>query len=216
MRGTTTNRQEIDKIVDLRKKGRTISEIQAVTQRGRATILKYAKNVKILPRFHKRWENKQHSITLKRECELKRAKKQAKSLISKISKRDKLIIASCLYWGEGTKKDFNLSNTDPELIKTFINYIKYFGIKKKDLLITIRTYEDINRSEAIKYWATIIGIKENQIRNVNVLRGKKNGKLKYGMCRIRVRKGGYYLKLVKSIIEFIRAPRSSKDRVAHS
>ncbi len=216
MRGIITSHQEIDKITDLRKRGYTISEIQAVTRRGRATISKYAKSVKILPRFYKRWENKQRSMTLKREYELERSNKQAKSLINKINERDKLIIASCLYWGEGTKKDFNLSNTDPELIKTFINYIKYFGIKKEDLLITIRIYEDINRSEAIKYWASIVGIKENQIRNVNVLKGKKDGKLKYGMCRIRVRKGGYYLKLIKSIIEFIRTPRSSKDRAAHS
>ena len=49
--------------------------------------------------------------------------------------------------------------------------------------------------------------------------GKKNGKLKYGMCRIRVVKSGYLLKIIKSIINLtpeLVSPYSSTDRTRHS
>lgn len=55
----------------------------------------------------------------------------------------------------------------------------------------------------IRYWAQIIGIPSNRILNVNILKGKKRGKLQYGMCRVRVTKGGNYLKLLQSVAKVI-------------
>lgn len=37
-----------------------------------------------------------------------------------------------------------------------------------------------------------------------ILKGKKKGKLEYGMCRIRVTKGGYLLKLLHALEDIIK------------
>lgn len=148
------------------------------------------------------------------------AKKTSQTLIREVSKVEKIIIAAMLYWGEGTKKDFSLSNTDPQLIITFISCLDALGIEKDALRVSVRIYEDINRNEAVNYWSHITGVPIHRFLSVNVLKGKKKGKLQYGMCRLRVAKAGYYLKLLKSIknliAEKVTSPRSSKDRAPHS
>jgi hypothetical protein len=45
----------------------------------------------------------------------------------------------------------------------------------------------------------------SQIRSVNILKGKKVGKLEYGMCRVRVTKGERHFKLIMSMIDLIKS-----------
>lgn len=204
MKGRKINRWEIKRIIKLRERGHSLPEIIRITKRGSSTVFKYIKDVKILPQYHKIWREKQGGSKRRMLQEWNKAKTKAQNIIPSLNKKERIIVASCLYWGEGTKSDFSLSNTDAGLIKTFVRCLKVFGINKKDLRVTVRIYSDLNRNKAKKYWAKIIGIPRKQILNVNVLQGKKSGKLKYGMCRIRITKGGPYLKLIKSIIELIK------------
>ena len=105
------------------------------------------------------------------------------------------------------------------MISTFLSCLKELGVKKDSLTIGIRIYEDIDRQKAINFWAKIIGVTADKIRHIDVLKGKKQGKLAYGMCRIRVVKSGYLLKLMTAVREIIikrLRPRSSMDRAPHS
>lgn len=197
------SKNQIERIVKLRKNGHSLPEIRNITGHGKATIYKYIRDVKILQKFKKRWNSLKKSSVLRMLEGQMKARVEMESQISKISTRDKIIIISCLYWAEGNKKDFILSNTDPVLIKCFVKYLSAIGVKKDDLRITIRVYEDINIKEACKFWANVVGISINEIRNVNILQGKKKGKLRYGMCRVRVIKGSYYLKLIEAVKEII-------------
>lgn len=204
MRGRKINNQEIKQIIKLRERGHSLPEIIRITKRGSSTVFKYIKDVKILPQYYKIWREKQGGSKRRMLNEWNKAKTKAQNIISSLNGKEKMIVAACLYWGEGAKADFSLSNTDPGLIKTFVHCIESFGVNKNDLRVTIRIYSDLKKDRVIKYWAKIIGIPKRQILNINVLHGKKSGKLKYGMCRIRITKGGPYLKLIKSIIELIK------------
>src|SRR3989344_806379 len=57
-----------------------------------------------------------------------------------------------LYWGEGTKANLNsvrLGNTDPKLLKRFVEFlIKFFGIKKSDFTFGLQIFTDISPDEA--------------------------------------------------------------------
>lgn len=203
MRGRKINNREIKRIIELRRKGYSLPEITKIARRGNSTVFKYIRNVKILPKYYSVWREKQGGSKKRMLNEWHKARTKAGNLISSLNCKEKIIIASCLYWGEGAKADFSLSNTDTGLIKTFVRCIEIMGVNKKDLRVTIRIYSDLDKNKAIKYWAKTIGISKKQILNVNILHGKKSGKLKYGMCRIRITKGGPYLKLIKSIIELI-------------
>ena len=123
-----------------------------------------------------------------------------------MSGKERLIFAVALYWGEGNKKDFGLTNSDPELIRVFVWSLEnLFSIDKNRLRVSIRIFEDMNRAKCLDYWSKIIGLPVEKFVNVDILRGKKKGKLKYGICRVRILKGGdvlkYLVALKKVIVE---------------
>lgn len=204
MNGVKITTAEIDKIIQLRKTGHTLPEIMKIMERGSSTVFKYIQGIKILPKYQESYRVKQGGSKLRASNKWAEAEKQITEFITTIDKKNKFLIAACLYWGEGAKKDFSLANTDPGLIKTFINCLEDLGVTKDRLKINIRIYEDIDKHSAVKFWAKTIGIPEKKILSVNILKGRKVGKLKYGMCRVRVTKGEKYFKLLQSTIKVIK------------
>ena len=196
---------QIEQIVNLRKTGHSLNEIKKISGRANDTVFKYIKGVKILPEFVDVLRFKQGGS--KNRCleKWQIAKEKAKNLFSKFGRKEKLVALACLYWGEGNKKELNLINGDPYLIRFFIECLKEIGIGKDLLKITIRIYEDVNKNQAVKFWADFLGLPENKISNVNILKGKKVGKLKHGMCRVRVKKGAEYFKLIISMIDLMKS-----------
>jgi len=71
-----------------------------------------------------------------------------------------------LYWGEGTKasKDsIRLGNTDPFLIKKFMDFlIRFFSIEKNDMHFGLQIFTDINSSKAMDFWIKKLKIKRSQ------------------------------------------------------
>ena len=195
---------QINQIIRLRERGYSLPEIRRITSHGSGTIFKYIRGIKILPKFEELWKNKRKSSVSRMIQEQKKSQEEAKKLIKKIGKKEKALIAACLYWAEGAKRDFNLTNTDPSLIKTFVSCLKESGVKKERLSINLRIYEDLDREKACNFWSKIVGIPKKKIMYIDVLRGKKNGKLKYGMCRLRVIKGAYFFKLLNNLAEIIK------------
>lgn len=195
--------KKIQEIINLRKKGYTISELVKTLSVPKTTIWHHIQKVKVLPKYEKIWKAKQGGSINRFKAEIEKAQKHAKSLIKSVGKLEKILIAASLYWGEGAKGDFSLSNTDPKLIKVFISCLKEFGVTRDNLSINVRIYEDLDPEKVCRFWAKVAGVPLKEIKYVNVLYGKKNGKLPYGMCRIRVKKPGYLLKLFNAIREII-------------
>jgi len=71
-----------------------------------------------------------------------------------------------LYWGEGTKASktsIKLGNTDPALVRKFIDFLlKFYGINKKRLRFGLQIFGDMDTNTAVKYW----------MRSLNVSRGQ--------------------------------------------
>ena len=200
----TLDKKIIDKIIQLRRRGHSLPEIRKIVGKGSATVSKYIQEVDILPEYYNIWKNKQGGSKIRADQKWKEANNKARKIVSSLNRKERLLIAACLYWGEGTKTELNLANTDPDLVRVFIECLKDIGVTKDRLRITIRIYEDIDKNKAMVYWAKVIGIPKSQILGVNILNGKKSGKLKYGMCRVRVTKGAQYFKILKSVIELIK------------
>lgn len=72
-----------------------------------------------------------------------------------------------LYWGKGTKANKNsirLGNTDPNLIRKFIDFlITFFAVNKSDFTFGLQIFTDINVSEAMDFWIKELRIKKHQI-----------------------------------------------------
>lgn len=220
MRGKKLDIREIEKITKLRKTGHSLPEIRKITGKSNATVFKYLEGVKVLKRYRTILKEKQGGSKIRALKKWENSRAYAQSLIPNLTQKEKILILASLYWGEGTKSELSLSNTDPSLIKSFVSFLGEIGVKKDMLRVTVRIYQDIDKEKAIHYWAGVVGIPEKAILNVNILYGKKQGKLKYGMCRVRVKKSEYYFKRIMSVIELIRfhteSPHSSMDRTRDS
>ena len=220
MNGKKVNLDEIRKIKLLRSKGYSIIEISNQIKRPKTTVFRYIQNVQILPEFLKNWAGKRGGSKKRKILKETKSFQEAKELIRELSNKEKLILLSALYWGEGSKKDFGLSNTDPNLIRVFINCLKdVFEIDETKLRVSIRIYQDLDKNKCLDFWSKVTDIKKENFVNVNILAGKKKGKLKYGMCRVRVTKGGDFLKKivgVNKVITDLIVPIAQLDRAPHS
>lgn len=206
-------------IIKMRQHGFSLKEIASGLHLSIGTIVRYTKGIDIRPEFQCQWKAKRGGSAKRAERRRQEASAKVQALLGKLTTRDQIIIAACLYWGEGNKKEFSFSNTDPYLIKTFLACLRKLGVQKSRLKISIRIYEDIDLDEAKKYWAKIASIKPSEICSINVLSGKKSGKLQYGMCRIRLTKGNDYFNLLAAAVKFISsnlAPIAQRIRATDS
>ncbi len=191
--------EKVKRIIELRKNGLSLDQIRKDVLIGRTTIYSYLKDVKT------DFDLRNTGSIKKSKMAWDSARKMASDEIKNISREGKMLILACLYWGEGNKKELNLINSDPNLIRIFVNCLMDLGVKKDDFFISVRIYEDMNQEKVKDFWAKTIGIKKELFKGSDVLVGKKLGKLEYGMCRIRVRKGGNYFKSIMSMIDLIKS-----------
>ncbi len=72
-----------------------------------------------------------------------------------------------LYWGEGNKVDPNsirLGNTDPELIRLFIEFlVVIFKIKREKLKFGLQVFSDIDPDSALDFWTKKLNIQRSQV-----------------------------------------------------
>jgi hypothetical protein len=189
----------------MRKTGCTLSEIQKVVLRSRSIIFSYIKNIIPYKKYSDILEKKQNGNKFKSEKHWKTAKIFAKEKVKKLSDRDLMIIAAMLYWGEGRKEgELAIINSDVCLMKVFLKGLLKMGIPKNRIKISIRLFSDLDRKKSINFWLSELNLKKDNLISVNYLERKKEGKLPYGMCRLRVEKGSLYFKQLISMIDFVK------------
>lgn len=204
MRGQTTDTGKIKKIQKLREKGFSINEIAQETGKSKSVVSKYIQGVKVLPKYESLLRSKQGGSLERSRKNWLQAQVIARKLIGSLASRDRLLILTALYWGEGTKHELNIINSDVSLLKTFLCCIKEIGIEKSRIRASLRIFTDMDEEKSISYWSEALKIDRRQFYKTEIVEGKKKGKLPYGMCRLRVEKGGEYFKLLMSMIEMIK------------
>lgn len=207
-------------IKGLRRRGYSIPEISTRTGVPRTTVQRYSKSVPIARQYQDRWHARRNASKIMSERAWRTADERARKTVSKISTRDLALIGASLYWAEGAKRDLTFTNTDSRMIELFVFILRnVFKVPLDDLTVSLRIYEDLKKGACLRHWSRVTGVHLTNATTISVLRGKKSGKLEYGMCRIRVKKSGWLLKEIFSIINRVFeqcSPRSSMDRTAHS
>ncbi len=105
------------KIISLREKGYSISEIAQQVKRGKGTVWRYAHSVPINPQYQSEWQKKRGGSTLRSQIKWNEARQKASGLLPEITDEHSLLLLACLYWAEGSKGEFCFINTDPSMIK---------------------------------------------------------------------------------------------------
>jgi len=190
----------ISTIRSLRRKGLSLNEIKQKVLVGYGTIARYIKGVEIQPKYKRTWFGKRGGSRKRKRLAEIEASVKARKFITSLSYKERAIFLSALYWAEGNKRDFGFTNTDPEMIRIFVwGLQEIFSVPKDQIRVSIRTYEDLDKEKCLNFWSKVVGIPKDRFINVNILKGKKQGKLRYGMCRIRVTKGANMLKYITAI-----------------
>jgi len=77
-----------------------------------------------------------------------------------------------LYWGEGSKKgtyDVRLSNSDPKLIKKFLEFlIRICQINTNKLKFWLQIFDDTNPQEALNFWCQELNIKPDKFYKTTI------------------------------------------------
>ncbi len=197
MRGKALSLTKIQKIKQLRSHGYSLPEISLELKIPKTTVFRYVKNIVILPQYKSLWFGKRGGSRKRKILKEKEAFGWAESKIDNLTSREKLLVLCSLYWAEGSKKDLGLSNSDPKLIGIYVQFLREcFDISGDRLRVSIRIYEDLDREKCLEFWEKIVGVPKENFVSVDVLHGRKTGKLLFGMCRVRVLKGGDVLKKI--------------------
>ena len=201
MKKPRLTKNEINTIIALRKRGGTLGEIRKLVPKSKTTVFAYIKDVIPYKKFASLLEDKKHGTKKKAEREWIIARELVNKKLGEITDRDLILMAGMLYWAEGTKHyDLNLINTDSGLIKIFLKGLLALGVSKEHIKITLRLFSDLDEKKAIKYWLKELQLTRKHLVSINYLKGKKKGKLPYGMCRLRVKNGALHFKQLMSIM----------------
>lgn len=125
----------------------------------------------------------------------------AKKHIKKVTKRELLLVATALYWSEGSKSDntsgFIFVNSDPEMVlvmKLFL--IDILEVPKEEIVCSIQ----INRihekriDTVLNFWEKLLQLDKNQFKRPYYVETKvskvyDNYDTYYGICRLFIRRG---------------------------
>lgn len=210
------SQSSVQEILELRNKGLSIKEISKISGRGIGTVCKYLKNIELTEEAKGKLERKRFPSKVFSEKQKQEATQFAYSFLGKLSDREKIIVAVALYWGEGTKKDFNIINGDPFLIKSFLEGILSLGVSKNVVRISVRYYDGQNKELIKKYWLDLLDLDDSAVSGYEKVASGTKNKLEYGMCRLRIKRPSYYHKVIIALIESLKSPRSSMDRTEAS
>ncbi len=169
------------KVVSLRKRGYSYSEILKEVQVSKSSLSLWLKNVSL----SKIQSNKLYTRIVagqmlgamasryKRLSISKQIRKDAMDEIHAITKKEMLMLGAMLYWGEGSKQtDRNISqpvefvNSDPNMCKFFIKWItEILEISIKDVVFRVYINES-KRNKSSEYkniWSKVVNVPTSDI-----------------------------------------------------
>ena len=162
--------------------------------------LKHVRDVKILAEAVPFWQSQRGGSAQRALIRWTDAQERADAIITDISSRDMLIAMMSLYWAEGTRRAFELTNSDPHIIFIFVETIRrIFGVQNDDIGVVVRVFEDLDHDSCRSFWLRVLKLPDDHHVSYEIRSGKRRGKLRFGMCRVRVRKSGQLLKTVRCL-----------------
>ncbi len=176
-----------EEVMIMRKNGMSYSQIRSKVTVSKSTLSLWLKDfplsqkqmVALRDKNPVRIENYRRTMNKKREIKIAVHYDIAKSLIKKLSKRDRFIAGIFLYFGEGsktTKATTAITNTNPALLKFFIEWLEEQNVERKNIKVKLTLYENMNIENEILFWCKRLKVARNQIRGPYI---KKNSRITF-------------------------------------
>lgn len=197
-------RKEKQRALELRKLGKSYSEIKSVLGVSKGTLSLWLKEFPLsLERVRelrdwnqKRIENYIATRRRKKEALLKQVYDEERETILPISTRELFVSGLFLYWGEGGKtslSEISLSNTNPAVIKAFMRWAEQaLGVDRDRIVIKLQLYSDMDLQKEMEVWAKTLGVPTSRFRRPYFKTSKfssltYNRGFGHGTCNVFVR-----------------------------
>jgi len=194
-------RKKREKAINLRKKGKSYSQIKDALKISKSTLSYWLKDYPLSEKRLRslrdnnivRIEKCRQTKRKKKEDRLAKFYKKQKKTIFPITKKQLFIAGLFLYWGEGTKRAearTAISNSDPSVIKFFVFWLEEcFCVPRKKLKVYLHLYKDMDINKEIVYWSRILSVPKSQfakpyIKKTSINRINHKGSFNHGTCNI--------------------------------
>lgn len=195
--------------IQLRKEGKTYSEILLKVPVAKSTLSEWLKSVQLAKPQKQRLTKKRKAASLRgsqarhntRISEINELNSKGRLDIDKISDRELWLICIALYWAEGSKQSDNspstgimFSNSDSRMIRVFLMWLTQIDIPASAVCFELYVHES-RKSDVLKFkrwWAKELGMSPSHFDRVYFKKGnpktqRKNvADLYHGLIRIKV------------------------------
>jgi hypothetical protein len=183
--------KEKNMAIELRKKGLSLGNIARQLKVSKGSVSVWTKNVKLTKEQKSRLkeDNKCFGNTYSSDhFRQKRLEYQKEGEII-LNKFGYEFLCGCvMYWAEGTKNKSSVSiiNSDPYILKYFVEFLKkFFNVNMNDIKVHCTYYNEANVDDIENYWSSILSLpKKNFWKSTKVKSMRSNYEM--GMCRVNI------------------------------
>jgi len=178
-----TKTTQKERAIELRKQGKTYSEILKRVPVAKSTLSLWLRDVGLAKAQKQRISKKRHEAQMRGAKARKDQRIQltrdiyasAEKDIKCISKRELWLMGVMLYWAEGSKEKpwhsgsgVQFSNSDPRMIRLFLEWLSLYGTKKGDVIFKLFIHENHkdNVEKVFLYWARETGFPRKHFKYV--------------------------------------------------
>lgn len=193
----------VQKIINLRKSGHSLNEITQQVKCSRTTVYRYIQDVSVGGKYLELLKRKQGRSAYRSELMWNEERERAERFLSEINEREIFFLLVGLYWGEGTKRELNLINGDPRLMRVFLRGLYSLGVRSEDIRMNLRVFGAHNMNKTKSFWLSQLKLTPDNLVGFEILPNNGGVRLPHGMCRIRVVKSQRFFKRIMSMIHLL-------------
>lgn len=191
-----------EKVIQLRKKGKSYTEIRDVLGVGKSTLSAWLRSyplskqdmIRLRDKSPKRIESYRNTMRVKREKRLYAVLDRVRIDLSCMDNDAYLLAGFLLYWAEGGKtKPYTatVANTDPAILQFFLSWLEMLGWPRDKVKVRLQLYADMDAQKEIKYWSRVLNVSIKQFTTPYVKTSNRSdithkSQFSHGTCNVIV------------------------------
>jgi transcriptional regulator with XRE-family HTH domain len=153
---------------ELRAQSWTLQDIATELGVSKSSVSVWVRDVEFTPNSRRRARRpRPSSLHLRKLAEVERFDRDGTSDMGRLTDREFLLFGVALYLGEGFKRDgqVSMANTDPEVLRAFVNWLRrFFRVDESRLRVRLYLHDGLDLKAAECFWSHLLDIPCSQFR----------------------------------------------------